>query len=80
MSKAKAIFVTFLIWCLLCGGHAYYWTTSILSQSDLYGYERSELLILIGFIVYRFPFWLLTLFIVAIFEMIMIDRSTSKLK
>ena len=55
MTKRKTILVTLAMWLVGVIAYGYWWVTSILSQPDLYGYERWEIFPIMGFLVYRFP-------------------------
>lgn len=61
--KAKLVCATFGLWLIGCAGHAYYFVRHAQQSPNLYGYEKFGGLLLTGFIVSLFPYWLSALII-----------------
>jgi len=63
MSK-KSIAWILLAWIIGCSAHAWYYVSTILSHPGLEGYERDWSFQLTMFLIFRFPIWLVGLFLV----------------
>ncbi len=80
MSKSSVILLTFFAWLIGCSLYAYFWVTSILASPNLYGYEKWKLFSLFGFLIYRFPFLLISLLIIVYAEALVFEMFPKGIK
>jgi hypothetical protein len=80
MTKRKAIFLTVTAWLVSVSVYGYWYVTSILSQSDLHGYERWPIFPIFGFLVDRFIYLLVGLLAVLYAEAILFEMFARKQK
>ncbi|HEX8920605.1 MAG TPA: hypothetical protein VF766_03960 [Pyrinomonadaceae bacterium] len=66
------IFSTVVAWVIGVGAYAYYWA---MSQVDEYSGKPGGLLVLLGFLFYRFPYLLVGLLILVIAELVFIPAT-----
>ena len=64
------VLTTIGAWLVATFVYGYFWVNNELATQELYGYERSRLLISTGFIVYRLPYLLIALVTTIVLEIL----------
>ena len=80
MTKRKAILLTFTAWLAGVSVYGYWYVTSVLSQPNLYGYERWPIFPIFGFMVDRLIYLFFALIVVVYAEAILFEMFARKQK
>ena len=74
MRKAATVLITFAVWSLLAGLHAYYSISACMVNVGCRDYEGIWILPLLGHMIYVFPIWIAAVMIVVLLELIFVPN------